>query len=258
MVKSYVDYATDNITVYQFCEHGCVYCWAWRIPLFKSRILRGRYDPVEEAKKYLKIRDQRVIVISFTSDPYPIDEYFVGITRDVLRVLSKAKQHKVLILTKNPIIPVVAEDLSIMRKHGNMWLGTTITTLDDDVARKIEPNAAVPSMRLRALKHAKKFGVKTWISIEPIIPYVTYPEDVVKVSKDFVDWYVLGAYNYYNKLRLPKVNRYIPDGGRFTRRELTAWYNLHVPRAIKLLKEYNKSFFVKKELKKYLGDLGYG
>ena len=254
MPRSSVEYATDQITVYQFCEHGCVYCWAWRIPLFRSRILRGKYDPVKEARKYLKIKEKRTIVISFTSDPYPIDEYFTNITRDVLKVLAEAKQHKVLVLTKNPMIAVIKEDIVIMRRHGNMWLGTSLTTLDDDVARKIEPNAAVPSIRLYALEHAKKFGVKTWVSVEPIIPYITYPEDIVEATKDFVDWYVLGAYNYHSRLRLPRVNRYIPDEGRFTRRELVAWYRIHVPKAIKLLKEYNKPFFIKKELKKYLGD----
>ena len=220
--------------------------------MFSSRISRGKYNPIEEAMKYLRIKEKRTIVISFTSDPYPFKETVAKITRRVLEVLSKAKQHRILILTKNPVAAI--RDIDIMLSHGDMWLGTTITTLDDDAAEKIETHAPLPYMRTSALKFAHRKGVKTWLSIEPIIPYVTLPEEIVEQTIDYVDWYVLGAYNYYNKLRLPKVNRYIPDGGRFTRRELTAWYNLHVPRAIKLLKEYNKSFFVKKELKKYLGD----
>ena len=84
MPKTNVEYATDNITVYRYCKNGCVYCWAWRIPLFSKRIEKGKYNPVEEARKYLKIRDRRVIVISFTSDPYPFEEVVWKITRRVL------------------------------------------------------------------------------------------------------------------------------------------------------------------------------
>ncbi len=253
MVKSYVDYATDNITVYRFCEFNCIYCWAWRIPLFSSRISRGKYNPIEETMKYLRIKEKRTIVISFTSDPYPFKETVAKITRRVLEVLSKAKQHRILILTKNPVAAAI-RDIDIMLSHGDMWLGTTITTLDDDVAEKIETHAPLPYMRISALKFAHRKDVKTWLSIEPIIPYVTLPEEIVEQTIDFIDWYVLGSFNYYNysRIKLPKVNRYIPD--KFTRRELATWYNLHIPKAIRLLKEYNKPFYIKKELKKYLGD----
>ena len=247
--RSSVEYATDNITVYRYCGYSCVYCWAWRIPLFRSRISRGRYDPVSEAEKYLKIKEKRTIVVSFTSDPYPPIEILEKRTRKVLEVLSKAKQHKILVLTKNPALAL--RDIDLMKKHGNTWLGTTVITLNEKIAGKIEIGHATPLTRLLALAAAHD-RIKTWISIEPIIPYITYPEDIIEATRDYVDWYVLGAFNYYNRIKLPKVNRYIPS--KFTKRELETWYRIHVPKAIKLLKEYNKPFFIKKELKKYLGD----
>ena len=253
MVRSSVDYATDQITVYRYCRYNCAYCWAWRVPLFRKRIEKGRYDPVEEGKKYLRIKEKRVIVVSFTSDPYPPITNFAErlLTRRVLEVLCRAKQHRVLILTKNPILAVI-RDLDLMLTHGDMWLGTTITTLDGKVAEKLEPKAPLPQYRLEALKVAHEKGVKTWVSIEPIIPYITYPEDIIEATKDFVDWYVLGSYNYCSRIKLPKVNRYIPENGRFTKRELTVWYNMHVREAIELLKKHSKPFFIKKELKKHL------
>ena len=242
MVRSGVDYATDQVTVYRSCPYRCVYCWAWRIPLFSSRISRGRYDPVMEASKYLR-RSNRVIVVSFTSDPYPPIEIGKGLTREVLKVLSRNPENKVLILTKNPGLAL--RDLDLMLKHRDMWLGTTVTTLNDDVARKIEPNAPLPYMRLEALRTAHERGVRTWLSVEPIIPHITYPEDIVKETIGFIDWYVLGAFNYSGRIN-------IPGHGKVTKGELRVWYLKHIPKTVEILKRSGKQYFIKKELLKYL------
>ena len=246
--RSMVEYATDNITVYRYCLYQCQYCWAHRIPLFRSRIWRGKYDPVKEAEKYLRIRDRRTIVVSFTSDPYIPDEISERKTRKVLLTLSRSN-HKVMVLTKAPNLACMLDLDVFIFSNTEMWLGTTVICLEKT---DLEPLAPKPQTRLNSLKYAKMHGVKTWLSIEPIIPYITFPEDIVEQTINYVDWYVLGAFNYYNRIKLPKVNRYIPS--KFTKRELETWYRIHVPKAIKLLKEYNKPFFIKKELKKYLGD----
>ena len=243
-----MDYATDNITVYRFCEYGCRYCWAWRIPLFKSRIERGLYDPVEEAKKYLN-KSGRIIVVSFTSDPYPPVEAVRQLTRKVLEILARSR-NRVLVLTKNPRLAL--RDYDVFASGYDMWIGTTVITLDTYIARQLEPRAPSPIGRLKALKWMHDMQVKTWLSIEPIIPYVTYPEDIVEATKDFIDWYVLGAFNYSERIMLPKVNNHIPDDGKFTRQELAEWYGIHVKKAIELLESYGKKYYVKKELRRYL------
>jgi len=249
MVKSSVDYATDNITVYRYCVYECAYCWAWRVPLFSYRISRGKYDPIVEARKYLRIKGRRVIVVSFTSDPYPEIEIYSRLTGRVLKILAETN-HRVLVLTKAPNLAVDL-DLYTFMKAPDMWLGTTIITLKPT---KLEPKAPEPSRRLEALKYAKQFGVKTWLSVEPIIPYVTYPVEIIEKTIGYVDFYVLGAYNYYRLISLPRINRYIPENGKFTKRELTVWYKIHVPKAIKFIEKHGKQYFIKKELKKYLGN----
>ncbi|RLG59857.1 hypothetical protein DRN86_03580 [Candidatus Geothermarchaeota archaeon] len=256
MPRSGVEYATDNITVYRFCRGNCVYCWAWRVPIFRTRISKGKYNPIREAERYLSYLERRTIVISFTADPYPLEEVPQKLTRRVLEVLSKAKQHRILILTKNPVT-AVTRDLDLMLRHGNMWLGTTITTLSDNVAEVLEPGATLPSARLAALKFAHEKGVKTWISIEPIIPYVTYPEDIVRETAEYVDWYVLGSLNYWRLLRIPKICDPMPEDGMFTSRDLAMWYNKHVPETVKILESLGKDYFIKKELMRWLdGDQG--
>ncbi len=202
------------------------------------------YNLETESKTY------NIPYIVHNCDPYPYFEAEEGLTRLVLLVLAENPRNRVLILTKNPELAL--RDIDLMKLHGDMWLGTTITTLSHKEALELEPLAPDPKTRLKALREAKTRGIKTWISIEPIIHYITYPEDIIEQTIDFVDWCVLGAYNYNHLIKLPRVNRYIPEEGKFTKTELTVWYNHHVSKAIELLKKHRKSLFIKKELKRYL------
>jgi len=236
MPKSSVDYATDNITVYRRpCPYGCLYCWAWRIPLFKSRIERGLYDPLEEAARYARMGKRKIIVVSFTSDPYPPYEKVFKKTKQVLETLASNPRHRILVLTKNPRLAL--RDLDIFKSHPDMWLGTTVISLKPT---DWEPYAPSPEERLEALKIAHSEGCKTWLSIEPIIPKVTYPEHIISETLDYIDWYVLGAFNY-SKI-IANVNKTM----------LKIWYEAHVVEAIKALRSYGKEFYIKKELRKYL------
>jgi len=238
MPRTNVEYATDNITVYRWCRWQCAYCWAWRIPLFRNRILRGKYNPVKEAEKYARIKEKRTIVVSFTSDPYPPDEIDYRWTRKVLLTLSKTN-HKVMVLTKAPNLACMLDLDVFIFSNAEMWLGTTVICLEKT---SWEPLAPKPLTRLNSLRYAKKFGVKTWLSIEPIIPKVTWPEEIVEETLDYVDFYVLGSFNYTKQLKLTYFDEDLKK----------KWYRKHVPKAIELLKKHGKRFFVKKELKKYL------
>jgi len=210
----------------------------WRNKLFASRVVRGRYDPVEEARKYLR-KNGRTIVVSFVSDPYPPEEAVRGLTRRVLELLCRTG-NRVMVLTKNPLIPL-SRDLDLFINGYDAWLGTTVITLINSVAAVLEPNAPNPWLRLEALKIAKEYRVGTWLSIEPIIPTIPDLLDIIKYSKDFIDYYVLGAFNYPKHL-----------GFNLSREELRRYYQYEIPKAIELLESYGKKYFIKKELRKYL------
>lgn len=241
MPRSSVDYATDQITIYRGCIYSCRYCYVWRNKLFSYRVKAGKYDPVEEARKYTR-RKNRVIVVSFVSDPYPPFEREKRLTQRVLEALCNT-DNKVMVLTKNPLL---ALELDIKLYHScGFWLGTTIITLDHYKARYWEPKAPNPWSRITALYLAKKwYGVKTWLSIEPIIPYTTYPEDIVEETLDYIDYYVLGSFNY------PKQLGYTA----YTLEELKKWYNEHIIKTIEILEKHNKQYHIKKELKKIMGE----
>jgi len=237
MPKTNVEYATDNITVYRYCKYNCMYCWAWRLPLYSSRISRGKYRGVDEALKYARIRGKRAIVISFTSDPYPPEEENLGLTRKVLEILSNTN-HKVMVLTKNPKTPATRDIDLFINSSADMWLGTTVISLEKTW---FEPKAPPPSERLKYIKEAHEKGVKTWLSIEPIIPETTFPEEIVEQTLNYVDFYVLGAFNYAKQL-----------GFKYTKEQLKKWYLNHVKEAVKILNKNKKQYHIKIELLKYL------
>ena len=225
-----LDYATDQITVYKTCPYGCRYCF-WRVPLFRSRLRRMQPKPIQEAMKYSRMKN-RVIVISFTTDPYPPQEEHQRLTRRVLEILSHSYWNKIMILTKNPKLAL--RDLDIMLAHGRMWLGSTVIHLND--TNMLEPNAPPVSSRLEALRKAHEEGVTTWLSIEPIIPPITNVKEIVKKTHGYVDFYVLGAFNYAKQLGLPSPTK-------------EEYLKVLIP-GITALKEYQANFIIKKELRR--------
>jgi len=231
--KSGVEYATDQITVYPSCPYGCAYCF-WRTKLWWSRLQRIKPKPLREAKKYLADSRRRIIVVSFTTDPYPPQEEKRGITRQVLWMLSHATHHKVLVLTKNPRLAF--RDLVCFTRHGNMWIGTTVVTLEEN--RRLEPSAPPPSERLHWLRMFKTWSVPTWLSIEPIIPGVTPVRDIVKKTVAYVDMYVFGAMNYASQLGFPRV---------YPEQQLE-----ETVEAMNLLREIGKPFIIKKNLRRFV------
>ncbi len=204
----------------------------------RSRLARMNPRPLDEARAYARKRSRSIIVISFTTDPYPPEEVDRRLTRRVLEILAEAPQHRILVLTKNPRLAL--RDMDLMLQHGDTWLGTTLTSLSDP--NPLEPKAPPASKRLAALRAAKRDGVRTWLSLEPIVPGVTDVAAIVEATYSFVDFYVLGAFNYASQLgfREPEPKEYEPvlDG-------------------IWLLDALGKEFFVKKELRKILSKLGW-
>jgi len=238
LTKSRVEYADYQITVYPPpCPYRCRYCF-WSTPLLRARAekIRQRFSferSLGEAKILLEKKSKFTVVISFTTDPYPLQEAYSLRTRKILEILQRSK-HRVMILTKNPVLAL--RDLDLM-KEGDFWFGTTITTLSA-TSRILEPEAPDPMARIEALRKAKESGLKTWISIEPIIPGLSNVARIVEETIEFTDFYVLGKLNYARQLGFQD----------FTREE----YRNEVKPALKLLKEAGTRYFIKKELLKVL------
>ncbi|NJE07877.1 radical SAM protein [Thermococcus sp. M39] len=160
-----------TLNVYTGCDHACVYCYitAYIPKAFKVRIKENLLPTLErELRKF----DKRFIIsLSYSSDPYPTIERQFGITRKVLQ-LFKRYNMRCMILTKSDIFE---RDLDILREL-KCAVGITVTTIDEEKAKALEPNAPSPKDRIRALKRAKDSGIPVYARIDPIIPFYTWED----------------------------------------------------------------------------------
>jgi len=227
--KEYCDLA---INIYRGCGHGCSYCYAPNIlhmdrEEFTNMVTArdGLIDTVtKEAPKY----KGREIHLCFTCDPYsPIDEE-LQITRQVIKIL-KANNMTVRILTKGGMR--AARDFDLLEKDRD-WFGTTMTFWAEEKSKAWEPGAATPKERYDAIKSASLKGIKTWVSLEPVIS----PEQTLEIiyqTHEFVDEYKIGKWHYDKRSRAINWKDFL--------------YN-----AIGLLNSYGKEYSIKEDLKTYL------
>ncbi len=166
-----------TLNVYTGCDHACIYCYitAYIPKAFKVRIKENLLLNLE---KELRKFDKRFIVsLSYSSDPYPTIERQLGITRKVLQ-LFKRYNVRCMILTKSDIFE---RDLDIL-KELKCAVGITVTTIDEEKAKALEPNAPSPKDRIKALRKAKKSGIPVYARIDPIIPFYTWEDFEETVS----------------------------------------------------------------------------
>ena len=160
-----------TLNVYTGCDHACVYCYITSyIPkAFKIRIKENLLPNLE--RELQKFNKNFIIALSYSSDPYPTIDKDLRITKKVLE-LFKRYNARCLILTKSNLFE---QDLDLL-KDLKCAIGITVTTIDEEKARLLEPNAPSPQERIKALKKAKKEGIPVYARIDPIIPFYTWKE----------------------------------------------------------------------------------
>jgi len=211
---------------YGKCDHGCKYCYV------NDTYMIGK-DP-ENIDEFLKKLDRSAkkhsrgeqVLLSFTSDPYCNRDVKLGYTRKVLNVLL-AHQVTTTVLTKGGIRAL--RDIDIFKQFDSFALGQTMTFVNDKKSKEIEPNASTPTERIDTLKALKSNGIKTWLSLEPVID----PEETLKVieaTAQFVDFYKVGKLNHI-------ANN-------------TDWAAFSI-RAVALLRLMGKQFYIKTDLAKF-------
>ncbi|WP_084143535.1 PA0069 family radical SAM protein [Methylocapsa acidiphila] len=174
-----------SINPYRGCEHGCIYCFARPTHAylglspgqdFETRLFAKR-NAAEVLERELAAPNYRprTIAIGTNTDPYQPIERREQIMRSVLGVLSRA-QHPVAIVTKSNLILRDLDVLAPMARKGLVKVALSVTTLDPILARKMEPRASAPKLRLEAIKLLAEAGVPTAVMVAPIIPSVNDAE----------------------------------------------------------------------------------
>jgi DNA repair photolyase len=172
-----------TINPYRGCEFGCAYCFArythdflgyenWLA--FERRIFVKRAGPAALRRDLGRSRlAGRPIAIGTATDPYQPAERQFGVTRAVLAELARHRGLELSITTKSAL---VARDLDLLReldRRSRLWVHFSITTLDAELARRLEPRAPTPEKRLAALQALAAAGIQTALFLIPVVPGIT-------------------------------------------------------------------------------------
>ena len=168
-----------SINPYRGCEHGCIYCFARPTHAylgfspgldFETRIL-AKPNAAALLENELRARNYWVqpIAMGTNTDPYQPIEKKMEITRGILRVLA-AHGHPVTIVTKSALIMRDIDILAPMAAERLAHVMISVTTLDRDLARVMEPRASTPKRRLMAIQALNKAGIPTGVMAAPMIP----------------------------------------------------------------------------------------
>ena len=169
----------QSINPYRGCEHGCVYCYARPSHAyvnlsagldFETRLFFKR-DAALRLREELNKRGYRCSPINLgaNTDPYQPLERRLGITRSLLEVLAEC-HHPVTIVTKSTLVLRDLDLLQALSVERLLRVIVSVTTLDEELKRRMEPRAASPSARLATVRRLAQAGVPTGVMIAPVIP----------------------------------------------------------------------------------------
>jgi DNA repair photolyase len=170
---------TQSINPYQGCEHGCIYCYARPTHAyldlspgidFETR-LYAKPDAAALLRAELAKPGYRCdpIALGTNTDPYQPIEREWKVTRAVLEVLA-AHEHPFTIVTKSALVERDIDLIAPMAAKQMARVYLSITTLDRELARKMEPRAAAPQRRLQAVRTLSDAGIPVGVMVAPIIP----------------------------------------------------------------------------------------
>src|SRR5450432_938676 len=168
-----------SINPYRGCEHGCVYCFARPTHAylglspgldFESKLF-VKLEAAELLEKELAAPgySPKVIAIGTNTDPYQPIERRYKVMRRILEVLDRAG-HPVGIVTKSALVLRDLDILARMAERKLAKVALSVTTLDPELARNMEPRAATPMRRLETLRRLTQAGIPTTVMVAPIIP----------------------------------------------------------------------------------------
>ncbi|MGU9951460.1 MAG: PA0069 family radical SAM protein [Gammaproteobacteria bacterium WSBS_2016_MAG_OTU1] len=246
---------------YRGCEHGCIYCFARPSHAYLGLSPGLDFETQLFAKKDAAILLQkelshpnyrpRPLSLGINTDAYQPIEKRLQITRQMLEILAQCR-HPVSLITKSALIERDLDILSAMAKDNLVEVAVSLTSLNTDLTRKLEPRAAAPTRRLKIIEHLAAAGIPTTALIAPIIPALTDSEIESLLSAAANAGATSAGYVI---LRLPHELKTV----------FNDWLSVHFPQRQKKImaqvrdlhggKEYNPEYFARHRGRGILADL---
>lgn len=223
-----------SLNPYQGCEHGCAYCYArptheyWGYSAgkdFEQKILIKENAPLLLTQLLMKPSwKPQTISLSGNTDCYQPIERKMKITRKLLEVFLTFR-HPVSIITKNALILRDLDLLKELNKMGLISVALSVTTLNEDLRKMLEPRTSTIAMRLKALQTLSAEGIPCMVMMAPVIPALNSHEILAVAEKAASN----GALRMgYTMVRLNHTVQPV----------FKEWINTHFPdRAAKVLKQ---------------------
>ena len=205
-----------NMNIYKGCCHGCIYCDSrsecYRVDDFDK--VRAKENALVLIENELRTKRKKGVVgTGAMSDPYNPYEKEHKLTRGALELINRYG-FGAAIATKSDLIIRDTDILKEISGHSPVLIKITITTADDDLCRKIEPNAAPSSKRFEAIKELSEQGIFAGILMMPVLPFIEDTQDnishITELAKRNGARFIYPAFGvtlrqnqrdwYYNKL----------------------------------------------------------
>jgi len=182
-----------TINPYRGCEFGCLYCYA----RYTHEFMEMRDGLDFEQKIYIKqhaagllrhelrrVKADEAIALGTATDPYQPAERRYEITRGILEEFSRHRGFQLGIVTKSNLIVRDLELLQEVARSNRVTAHITVTTLDSDLARILEPRAPRPDLRMEAVRILSQAGLRVGVSCSPVVPGITdSPKDLESVIR---------------------------------------------------------------------------
>jgi len=173
---------TWTINPYRGCEFGCRYCYA----RYTHEFMEMRDGMEFEQKIYVKqhaegllrnelrrVKPDEAIALGTATDPYQPAERRYEVTRAILEEFARHRGYELGIVTKSNLIVRDLELLQDVAKTNCLSVHVTVTTLDVDLARILEPRAPRPDLRMDAVRTLAQAGLRVGVSCSPVVPGIT-------------------------------------------------------------------------------------
>jgi len=171
----------QSINPYRGCEHGCIYCYARPSHQymnlsagldFETKLFYKK-DAAMRLREELNKRSYKCSPINLgaNTDPYQPLERKLGVTRSILEVLAES-HHPVTIVTKGSLVVRDIDVLAKLAAERLVKVFVSVTTLDNELKRRMEPRAASPAARLAAIGKLADAGIPTGVMFAPVVPAI--------------------------------------------------------------------------------------